>query len=112
MKIQSGFSCCCRFGKWQRTDYAISWVGGFYRYTVDPQWKAPHFEKMLPDNAQLVELYLNAADVFSESEFEQIAYDTLDFMLSDMISPGGAFVAALSADDEEGKEGVLSVDLR
>ena len=80
-------------------------AGGFYRYTVDPQWKVPHFEKMLYDNAQLVELYLNAADVFSEPEFEQVAYDTLDFMLSDMIAPGGAFVAALSAVDEEGKEG-------
>jgi uncharacterized protein YyaL (SSP411 family) len=62
-------------------------------------------EKMLSDNAQLVELYLNAAEVFSEPEFEQIAYDTLDFMLSDMIGPVGAFVAALSAIDEEGKEG-------
>lgn len=79
--------------------------GGFYRYTIDPSWQVPHFEKMLYDNAQLVEIYLSAADVLTRPAYERIAYDTLDFMLRDMANEHGVFVASLSAVDDRGEEG-------
>jgi uncharacterized protein YyaL (SSP411 family) len=79
--------------------------GGFYRYTVDPNWRVPHFEKMLYDNAQLVPVYLNAAQTFARPEFERVAIHTLDFMLQHMRAADGAFIASLSAVDEQGREG-------
>ncbi len=79
--------------------------GGFYRYTVDPNWEVPHFEKMLYDNAQLIEIYLQAAELFEQPEFTEIAFDTLDFLQQDMKASEGAYVASLSAVDEDGKEG-------
>jgi uncharacterized protein YyaL (SSP411 family) len=79
--------------------------GGFYRYTVDPHWRIPHYEKMLYDNAQLVQVYFRAAEVFSMPEFIQVSFSTLDFMLAEMESDQGGFVAALSAVDDQGREG-------
>ncbi|MDT8383335.1 MAG: DUF255 domain-containing protein [Gammaproteobacteria bacterium] len=79
--------------------------GGFYRYTTDPGWHTPHFEKMLYDNALLSALYLRAAQVFQHAEYEAIARDTLDFMRREMRSPQGALVASFSAVDAAGVEG-------
>jgi len=79
--------------------------GGFYRYVVDPAWAIPHFEKMLYDNALLAIVYLKAADVFQSASYEQIAWDTLDFMLKSMSTGKGAFIASLSAVDDKGVEG-------
>ncbi len=79
--------------------------GGFFRYTVDPAWQTPHFEKMLYDNAQLVSLYLQAAAVFPQKHYRAIAYRTLDFMLRELATPEGGLAASLSAVDEEGVEG-------
>ena len=79
--------------------------GGFFRYTVDPSWKTPHFEKMLYDNAQLARLYLDAARVFRRDDYRTVAYRTLDFLLRDMADASGGFIAALSALDEQGVEG-------
>lgn len=79
--------------------------GGFYRYTTDPGWHTPHFEKMLYDNALLSMLYLRAAQVFQHADYEVIARDTLDFMRREMRSPQGALVASFSAVDEAGVEG-------
>ncbi|HJW81780.1 MAG TPA: DUF255 domain-containing protein [Acidiferrobacterales bacterium] len=79
--------------------------GGFFRYTVDPSWKTPHFEKMLYDNAQLARLYRNAARVFGRDDYRHIAAQTLDFMLRELRAPSGAFIAALSALDDQGVEG-------
>ena len=79
--------------------------GGFFRYTVDPSWKTPHFEKMLYDNAQLARLYRNAARVFGRDDYRHIASRTLDFMLRELSAPSGAFIAALSALDDRGVEG-------
>ncbi len=79
--------------------------GGFFRYTVDPGWKTPHFEKMLYDNAQLARLYLRAARVFKRENYARVAARTLDFMRKTMGDPSGAFVAALSALDDKGVEG-------
>jgi hypothetical protein len=79
--------------------------GGFFRYTVDPSWKTPHFEKMLYDNAQLARLYRNAARVFGHDDYRHVAARTLDFMLRDLRATSGAFIAALSALDDKGVEG-------
>ncbi len=79
--------------------------GGFYRYTMDPNWSVPHFEKMLYDNAQLVPVYLSAAQNFARPDFERVAIHTLDFILQHMRAPDGAFIASLSAVDEQGREG-------
>ncbi len=79
--------------------------GGFFRYTVDPSWKTPHFEKMLYDNAQLARLYRNAARVFGRDDYRHIANRTLDFMLRELRAPSGALIAALSALDDKGVEG-------
>lgn len=79
--------------------------GGFFRYTVDPGWKLPHFEKMLSDNAQLAALYLQAGKRFKDKRYHQIGMETLNFMLREMHHPDGAFVASLSAVDAKGEEG-------
>lgn len=79
-------------------------AGGFFRYTVDPLWQRPHFEKMLYDNAQLAMIYLRAARIFNHPAYRDIAIETLDFMLAEM-RVGGGFITSISALSEEGKEG-------
>ncbi len=79
--------------------------GGFFRYTVDPGWDEPHFEKMLYDNALLARLYRRAARVFGRADYAAIADRTLDFMRTELRSPGGGLIAALSAVDAQGVEG-------
>jgi uncharacterized protein YyaL (SSP411 family) len=79
--------------------------GGFFRYTVDPGWSQPHFEKMLYDNALLARLYRHAARVFGRADYAAIADRTLDFMQAELNSPGGGMIAALSAVDAGGVEG-------
>lgn len=79
--------------------------GGFYRYTVDPDWQTPHFEKMLYTNAQLVQLYLLAADVYKRDDYQAIAFDTLDFMQREMRGKDGAMITSLSAVDNKNVEG-------
>ncbi len=79
--------------------------GGFFRYTIDPGWDTPHFEKMLSDNAQLAMLYLQAAQVLREPRYRAIARGTLDFMLRDLTGPDGGFYSSTSAVDGKGREG-------
>ena len=79
--------------------------GGFFRYTVDPVWQVPHFEKMLYDNALLASLYTDAAVIFNNKKFEKVAKSTLDFMLKVLRSEQGAYIASLSAVDDKGLEG-------
>ena len=80
-------------------------VGGFFRYTVDPGWETPHYEKMLYTQAQLVSLYLRAASLLKEPRYEEVASDTLDFVLQHMRESDGAYIASLSAVDAQGNEG-------
>ena len=79
--------------------------GGFFRYTVDPDWQEPHFEKMLYDNAQLAWLYLQAAERLDEPRYRQVATETLDFMLRTMWHPHGGLIGSLSAVDDSATEG-------
>jgi uncharacterized protein YyaL (SSP411 family) len=78
--------------------------GGFHRYSVDERWLAPHFEKMLYDNAQLVPLYLSAYQLTGDRFFARIAGETLDYVAREMRSADGAFYSSQDA-DSEGEEG-------
>jgi len=80
--------------------------GGFFRYTVDSEWKMPHFEKMLIDNAQLWQVYVHLSQLTPSNEWDIIAEQTLEFMLTRLYdAPKGAFFTSLSALDNNGQEG-------
>jgi hypothetical protein len=78
--------------------------GGFARYSTDSYWKAPHFEKMLYDNAQLVSLYSKAYQLTKNELYKNVVYQTLTFVQREMTAKNGAFFSALDA-DSEGEEG-------
>ncbi len=78
--------------------------GGFARYSVDERWFAPHFEKMLYDNAQLVSLYSKAYKTSGNLNYKRIVEETFDFLNREMTSAEGAYYSALDA-DSEGVEG-------
>jgi hypothetical protein len=77
--------------------------GGFYRYTIDPEWKIPHFEKMLYDNAQLLSLYANAYKEFKTPLFKSIVYKTFHFLQKRMENTEGGYFSAVDADNEDGE---------
>ncbi len=79
---------------------------GFFRYTTDPDWQTPHFEKMLYDNAQLALLYLQAEQRFPGRGYRDIALRTLDF-LDDFLRDreNGLYASSLSAVDVNNVEG-------
>lgn len=78
--------------------------GGFARYSTDAAWLVPHFEKMLYDNAQLLDLLTDAWLDTRRPLFEQRARETVAWVLREMVIPEGAFASTQDA-DSEGEEG-------
>jgi uncharacterized protein len=72
--------------------------GGFHRYSVDGNWRVPHFEKMLYDQAQLVLAYLEAAQASADPFFAEVADDTLAYVHRDLTDDAGGFYSAEDAD--------------
>ena len=78
--------------------------GGFSRYTTDPDWLIPHFEKMLYDNAQLTSLYSKAYKVTKNQEYKEIIVQNLEFVERELANSEGGFFSSVNA-DSEGEEG-------
>jgi uncharacterized protein len=77
--------------------------GGFHRYAVDASWSVPHFEKMLYDNAQLVPVYLHAYQLTGEARWRRVVEQTLDYVLAELVLPGGGFASSQDADSPGGE---------
>ncbi len=78
--------------------------GGFARYSTDADWHVPHFEKMLYDNAQLLELYACGWQITGDPMYRDVVYETHEFIQRELNAGEGGFYAALDA-DSEGEEG-------
>lgn len=74
--------------------------GGFHRYSVDERWHVPHFEKMLYDQAQLANTYLDAYQITRDPFYAETARDILDYVLRDMTGAHGQFFSAEDADSD------------
>ncbi|PSQ73035.1 MAG: thioredoxin domain-containing protein, partial [Bacteroidetes bacterium QH_6_64_77] len=86
---------------------------GFHRYSTDQQWKLPHFEKMLYDQAMHVLAYTDAYQATGEERYERTAREVLTYVLRDLQAPDNGFYSAEDADSEnedgEMKEGAFYV---
>ncbi len=74
--------------------------GGFHRYSTDRYWHVPHFEKMLYDNAQLADIYLEAFRQTGEPRYRRTAEEIFAFVNREMTSPEGGFYSALDAETD------------
>ena len=76
---------------------------GFHRYSTDAEWRVPHFEKMLYDQALLADVYTEALAATGKREFLRTATATLEYLLRDLGTPEGGFYTAEDADSEDGE---------
>ncbi|MEO8400194.1 MAG: thioredoxin domain-containing protein [Gammaproteobacteria bacterium] len=81
-------------------------LGGFFRYSVDAEWRIPHFEKMLYDNGQLLMLYALAAKQSNDSFLKHTAHQTAKWVMYSMQSADGGYYSSVDA-DSEGHEGIF-----
>lgn len=79
--------------------------GGFARYSVDREWKTPHFEKMLYDNALLCRVYAHLWRTTGDDLARRVALETADFMVRELRTQEGGFASALDADSEDPQSG-------
>jgi hypothetical protein len=82
--------------------------GGFHRYATDREWRVPHFEKMLYDNAAIAEVLVETARLTRDPELERLARGTLDFVLEKLTHAEGGFLSAIDA-QTDGREGAYYV---
>jgi uncharacterized protein YyaL (SSP411 family) len=78
--------------------------GGFHRYSTDRSWRVPHFEKMLNDNAQLLNVYLEAYQLSGTHLFREIAEETIGFIFRDLVREPAGFASSIDA-ETHGTEG-------
>ncbi|MBB4078622.1 hypothetical protein GGR28_001235 [Lewinella aquimaris] len=79
-------------------------AGGFSRYSTDVEWRVPHFEKMLYDNAQLLSLYAHTYQVTGRPRYAEVVRETADFLNTSLSDLDGGFYSSLNA-DTDGEEG-------
>ncbi|XP_046854555.1 spermatogenesis-associated protein 20-like isoform X2 [Xenia sp. Carnegie-2017] len=88
---------------------------GFHRYSTDGDWHVPHFEKMLYDQSQIADIYLNAYQISQDEKYSSTAKDILLYVMRDLSDKHGGFYAAEDADSlpsfesKEKKEGAFCV---
>ncbi len=75
--------------------------GGFHRYATDREWKIPHFEKMLYDQALLVPIYLRSMMVLGKPQWRQVVEETVEYVRREMHHPAGGWFSAQDADSPD-----------
>lgn len=83
-------------------------AGGLHRYAVDREWRVPHFEKMLYDQAMMTLVVLEAYQYSGDNRYRRMATRIMDWVITDMTAPNGCFYAAYDA-DSDGAEGLFYV---
>ena len=83
-------------------------ASGFHRYSTEPTWSIPHFEKMLYDNAQLLAIYVQAYEITRSALYKRVATDLSDYLAREMLAPEGGFYSAQDS-EVNGEEGASYV---